>query len=428
VLWLFSESDLMACPLCGDTCTCSVPASVVRSASRVASEPPSPEIARGSEDLRVSTHPPAAEQEIRINLALDAPSPLDSTVEAPAAEAPPNPWRNEVASKVNSYKARRKNRSGSMHLDFESAGSVAVTAEPRRAGQADGRRRREICDTNYYRRANAEALGLAPAAPEIASPVESFVGGATAPAYDASEFDAGQMHVREDLPVPPIIVDEPEVEAEAEKKPVSNVLFFPRMAVEPPLAVIPAEDELADPVFDRPRILDVPEDIVPSVQGNLFTEIHLEEPEEEFEPQRLPEFEVPLHASPLLARMSAALMDWLVVWAATMVFAALTWKSLYALPHNKFTIPLLMVIPIALWAVYQYLFLVYGGRTLGMELSRLRLSSFDGGVPTWKQRKKRALHTILSLGVVCMGYLWAIVNVDHLCWHDAASRTYVVKE
>jgi uncharacterized RDD family membrane protein YckC len=400
----------------------------VRSASRVASEPASPEIARGGEYLRVSTHEPAAEQEIRIKMALDTPSPAASVAQAPPAEAPPNPWRNEVASKVNSYKARRKTRTNSMHLDFESTGGVAVTAEPRSGGQSDGRKRREFYDTNYYRRVNAEALGLAPAAPEVASPVESFVGGATAPAYDASEFDAGQMHVREELPVPSIIVDEPEVEDEVEKKPVSNVIIFPRMAVEPPLAVIPAEDELADPVFDRPRILDVPEDIVPSVQGNLFTEIHLEEPEEEFEPQRAPEFEVPLRASPMLSRMSAALMDWLVVWAATMVFAALTWKSLYALPHNKFTVPLLMLIPIALWAVYQYLFLVYGGRTLGMELTRLRLTSFDGGVPSWKQRKKRALHTMLSLGVVCMGYLWAIVNVDHLCWHDAASRTYVVKE
>ncbi len=418
----------MACPLCGDFCTCSVPASLARPANRVPSESASPESARGGEDLRVSTHETPEEQNIRIKMTLDAPIVEQPPVEAPQMEASQKAWRNEVASKVSSYKARRKGRSGAMNLDFESAGSMAVTAGPRRAVQPEGRNRRELCDTNYYRRANAEALGVAPRAPEAASTVESFVGGATAPAYDANDFDSEQMHVREDMPIPPIVVEAPEVEAEAEKKTVSNVIFFPRMAVEPPLAVIPAEDELADPVFDRPRILDVPEDIVPAMQGNLFTEIHLEETEDEFEAEPQREFDVAQVVSPMLSRMTAALMDWLVVWAATMVFAALTWRSLYALPHNKFTVPLLLVIPIALWAVYQYLFLVYGGRTLGMEMSGLRLASFDGNVPSWKQRKKRALHTMLSLGVVCMGYLWAIVNVDHLCWHDTASRTYVVKE
>ena len=60
-----------------------------------------------------------------------------------------------------------------------------------------------------------------------------------------------------------------------------NLLAFPRPLLEPPLLAHPSRDELADPVHLRPRILEVPEDIMPAMQGSLFPEIRLdlEEPE-----------------------------------------------------------------------------------------------------------------------------------------------------
>lgn len=330
-------------------------------------------------------------------------------------------WRSEVASRVSNFKARRKSRADSMRLDFESAGSTHVTAEPTHTAHSESRARREICDTNYYRRANAEALGIAAPAAETPAPTVSFVETATAPAIEVE-------YAPEPEPQPEVHIEFPPPGSDHQhQRAVGNVIVFPRATVEPPLAPRSTGDELAEPVFEHPRILDVPEDIVPAVQGNLFAEIHLDA-EEDAEPQAQSSFDVPLRVAPAMSRFGAMLMDWLVVWVATAVFAALSWKSLDTLPHTKYTIPLLLLIPAALWAVYQYLFMVYGGRTLGMEMSRLRVLDFDGGSPGWSQRKRRALHTVLSLGAVTMGYLWAVVDVDHLCWHDRASRTYVTHE
>ena len=66
-----------------------------------------------------------------------------------------------------------------------------------------------------------------------------------------------------------------------------NLIVFPRPLLEPPLLPQPSRDELAEPVNHRPRILEVPEDIMPAMQGSLFPEIRLdaEEPEGERRPR-----------------------------------------------------------------------------------------------------------------------------------------------
>ena len=60
-----------------------------------------------------------------------------------------------------------------------------------------------------------------------------------------------------------------------------NLIVFPRPLLEPPLLPQPSRDELAEPMNSRPRILEVPEDIMPIVQGSLFPEIRLDGDEEE---------------------------------------------------------------------------------------------------------------------------------------------------
>ncbi len=64
-----------------------------------------------------------------------------------------------------------------------------------------------------------------------------------------------------------------------------NLIVFPRALLEPPLLPQPSRDELAEPMNRRPRILEVPEDIMPAVQGSLFPEIRLDADEPEAERQ-----------------------------------------------------------------------------------------------------------------------------------------------
>ena len=174
----------------------------------------------------------------------------------------------------------------------------------------------------------------------------------------------------------------------------------------------------------RPRILEVPEDIMPAVQGSLFPEIRLDADEEEGASPREPEIEVPLPVAPLSERLMAALTDLGVVIAAGLLFAGMAWRALPGIPHAKPFWMMLGAVTVLLWAVYQHLFLLYAGRTLGMSMRGIRLSTFDGQTPQWKQRRRRARFMFISFAAVTLGFLWALVDEDALCWHDRISRTF----
>ena len=79
-----------------------------------------------------------------------------------------------------------------------------------------------------------------------------------------------------------------------------------------------------------------------------------------------------------------------------------------------------------LWSVYQYLFVVYAGKTLGHDGgqdSSAHLQRKDR--LTLRQRRHRVLSFYLSALSLGMGLMWVFVDVDGLCWHDRLSRTYL---
>ena len=203
-----------------------------------------------------------------------------------------------------------------------------------------------------------------------------------------------------------------------------SLLAFPRPLLEPPLLALPSRDELADPVHHRPRILEVPEDIMPAVQGSLFPEIRLDLEEPEICARREPEIEIPLPVAPLSMRLKAALTDLAVVAGGGGLFAAVLDRTLPELPQGKPFWVALTAVTILLWAVYQHLFLLYAGRTVGMRITGIRLSTFDGRPPRWSERRRRARFILISFASVALGFLWALVDEDTLCWHDRVSQTF----
>ena len=248
-----------------------------------------------------------------------------------------------------------------------------------------------------------------------------------------SEGDAALDRYRISEPEPePGMDTPPEVEAAPELLPApvpatptqGNLIVFRRPLLEPPLVPQPSRDELAEPMHSRPRILEVPEDIMPAVQGSLFPEIRLDADESESSAPRQPQIEVPLSVAQVSDRLAAGLMDLGVVMTASLLFDAIAWYALPEVPHAKPFFMVLGVVTFLLWAVYQHLFLLYAGRTLGMSIRGLRLSTFDGHAPEWKQRSSRARFMFISMAPVMLGFLWAMVDEDMLCWHDRISRTF----
>ena len=225
-------------------------------------------------------------------------------------------------------------------------------------------------------------------------------------------------------PAPEVLVDidrEPIPPPLPRPRAQRKVIAFPRQATG-----APEMHRLADPVLlEQPRILDVPEELealptTPFLDGLQFgpttqpvIAVHADN------------VELPFRAAGRAHRLYAALLDCLLVAAGTAVFAAVGYKMLPKLTFSKPVLVTAATLPLLLWAVYQYLLLVYGGATAGMRIAKIRLSTFNGKSPCRRKRRQRVMALYFSMASFVMGLLWAFVDVDSLCWHDRISRTYL---
>ena len=199
-----------------------------------------------------------------------------------------------------------------------------------------------------------------------------------------------------------------------------KLLEFPRASTPPS----PPRDELAEPVFDQPRILEVPEVLPPppALGGILI------EPTEESAGERRPGFELPLQAAPMSRRILASAVDGLLVILAVGLFNYTFFRITSHLPPLRQIVFFSAAIMAAFWAGYQYLLLVYTGTTPGLKLARLRLSRFDGRPVPQSVRRWRVLASMLAGLSLALGYAWCFFDEDQLCWHDRITHTYMAPE
>jgi uncharacterized RDD family membrane protein YckC len=183
---------------------------------------------------------------------------------------------------------------------------------------------------------------------------------------------------------------------------------------------------LADPVTsEAPRILDVPEELEAIPTTPFLDGLQLDPLKTPQEASDREHVELPFRAVATAQRLLAGAMDVAIVSIGLGIFAAVAYKIL---PSVAMTKPLILAgIAIAglLWSIYQYLFVVFGGRTLGMMAAKIRLRTFQGNAPNQRQRRARVLAFYLSALSLGMGLMWSFVDVDALCWHDRLSRTYL---
>ena len=153
-----------------------------------------------------------------------------------------------------------------------------------------------------------------------------------------------------------------------------KVIAFPR----PSADLLQEVHRLADPVLpEHPRILDVPEELealqtTPFLDGLQF---HPELPPQTRDAEHA---ELPLLPATVAQRLYAASLDCALVGIACGIFAAVVYKMLPKMTISK---PLLLtaaIVPVLLWAVYQYVLLVYAAATAGMRMAGVDLKSFQG--------------------------------------------------
>jgi uncharacterized RDD family membrane protein YckC len=127
-----------------------------------------------------------------------------------------------------------------------------------------------------------------------------------------------------------------------------------------------------------------------------------------------------LHERRLAAALDAALL--LVAYGSFLtLFAALggQWVA------SKVDAAVLVATLGLFYAQYFALFTFFGGLTPGMMWRGLRLATFDGREPQLRDKAWRAFGYLVSAGTLMIGFLWALWDEDHLCWHDRISHTHL---
>ena len=294
-----------------------------------------------------------------------------------------NAWRDELSARLTRYRTRRKApppRYPSLRLPFEGNDPAnRASSITRYAGDS------------AFESASNHALAL------DSSAIPDMPGAAQHEIPPAIETRA---------------IPEPQARSGA------KIIEFPGFAWGPPA---PPADQLAEPVFDRPRILEVPEVAPPPpALGGITIEPAEQEPAE----KRLG-IDIPLQSAPLGLRLGASLVDWLIIAAASVLFGFIFWKVTAFRPPRIQMIGLVAGIPALFWAAYQYLLIVYAANTPGLSLTGLKLARFDGTPTNRSLRRWRVLAAWLSAVSLGMGYLWLFLDEDVLCWHDRITHTYL---
>lgn len=279
-------------------------------------------------------------------------------------------WRREVAARLERYRARRKPRAPrypSLRLPFDSAENWPP-----------------VSGSSLARSATVPAAALTEdrEAPETARFPE--------------------LH--------PELPEEPEFSA--------KVIEFPRWAAVPVLS----GNELAEPVLDRPRIVEAPEVLPPPPALGGF----LMEPASHREAEGRAIADLPLPSASLTRRLLAGLLDGLVLGSALAAFGAIFLWLNPEPPPPAVLVAAVLVVGVLLWAAYEFLFVVYTGSTPGLRLARLRLTKFDGSAASRRVRRWRVLASYLSAFALGLGYLWSVLDEDGLCWHDRITRTHLL--
>jgi uncharacterized RDD family membrane protein YckC len=217
-------------------------------------------------------------------------------------------------------------------------------------------------------------------------------------------------------PAQPVHQNPPRAAIPVTTEATARVLEFPRPGMLPF-----NREELAEPVVDRPRIIEAPELLPPppALGGILIQESA--EPESE----RQPGLDMPLNTARLTRRAFASAVDGALVAAALAIFGYIFFRFNTELPPVRMTAAIAAALLGILWFAYQSAFLIFCATTPGLRAARLRMKRFDGsGVPR-HLRRWRVVASVLSCISLGLGYAWCFFDEDELCWHDRITQTHL---
>jgi uncharacterized RDD family membrane protein YckC len=188
------------------------------------------------------------------------------------------------------------------------------------------------------------------------------------------------------------------------------------VARERTLVVVPA------PVKEEPAPKPEPQRVVEAAQAEGAFDEFESDAQESAQPYEYDD------RAPVVARLAASAIDFLVVAFASSPFAAVI-----ELTNGNWSDPRVAGSMGAIVLVVMFLYLTtstaLAGRTWGMSLLSLRAVDADTGLqPTTKQSIVRAFTYMLSLAALGIGIIYALFDAEGRTAHDHFSSTAVVQE
>jgi uncharacterized RDD family membrane protein YckC len=162
------------------------------------------------------------------------------------------------------------------------------------------------------------------------------------------------------------------------------------------------------------------------------TVISIEEYQPEFdfeEAEHSPAFTFPEYQrAVILPRITAGFIDLAIVAGIYILFIAATFVEM---PDNftpdKRVFGIYGLCYFTLVAIYFFLFMLTGGQTPGMKLQNLIVVTKEEQPLDVKQACMRGFGYLISILPVLLGFLWMLIDPEHLTWADKVSGTYVKK-
>lgn len=123
-------------------------------------------------------------------------------------------------------------------------------------------------------------------------------------------------------------------------------------------------------------------------------------------------------------RLLAFFIDFLLAVSGVGLLGILLYFAGGPFPQNQPTLLAFAAFAVLVYILYEALWCIAAGETLGMRWTHLHLLDFDGRRPALNQRLGRLLSYFLSVGAAGLGLVWALADEENLAWHDHMSNTF----
>lgn len=145
------------------------------------------------------------------------------------------------------------------------------------------------------------------------------------------------------------------------------------------------------------------------------------------EAEHSPPFTFPEYQQELIPpRLIAGATDFGIVGLVYLVFVLLTYLQMplgAAVDKRIFGIYVLGYLLLA--AIYFFLFMLSGSQTPGMKTFKLTVVTRDDTPLDPRGSCLRAFGYLISILPLMLGFLWAVIDPEHLTWADKVSGTFV---